>query len=95
MSVLYFFCLILFLLLCVFLSFVILIQESKSAGLGAMYGADRGDSLFGASTPEVLKVFTGWLAVIFMSACILLSFWTSSRARSISSNAVQTEVVDS
>jgi len=95
MSVFYFFCMLLFLFLCVLLSFVILIQESKSAGLGAMYGADRGDSLFGASTPEVLKVFTGWLAVIFMSGCIFLSFWTSARARSISSNVVQTEVIDS
>jgi len=70
--------LFLLMLLCVVLCFVILIQESKSTGLGASFGGDSSDSLFGTSTADVLKKFTGWLAFIFLVSCVILSFWTSS-----------------
>lgn len=76
-TAIYIFSIILFILLCVVLCFVILIQESKSSGLGAAFGGDSGDSLFGTATPDVLKKFTGWLAVAFMVACVLLSIWTT------------------
>ncbi len=56
-------------------------QESKSSGLGASFGGDASDSLFGVSTPKVLKVITGWLSVVFMTACLFLSAWTSARGR--------------
>ena len=78
MSFLYFLCIGLFMLLCAVLCFVILIQESKSSGLGASFGGEASDSLFGTSTAEVLKTFTAWLAVAFFIACLLLSFWTAS-----------------
>jgi len=81
MTILFYTFLILFLLLSVLLSFVILIQESKSMGLGASFGGDAGDSLFGTSTADVLKKFTGWLAVIFMSVCLILSVWCSNLSR--------------
>ncbi len=68
----------LFITLCVVLCFVILIQESKSTGLGASFGGDSGDSLFGTSTADVLKKFTGWLAVAFLVSCVLLSIWTTA-----------------
>ncbi|MBM3191410.1 MAG: preprotein translocase subunit SecG [Chlamydiae bacterium] len=67
----------LFLLLCALLSGVILLQESKSMGLGASFGGDTGDSLFGTSTADVLKKITAWLAFIFMGACIILSLWSA------------------
>ena len=63
------------------LCFVILIQESKSSGLGASFGGDSSDSLFGTSTADVLKKFTGWLAVVFLASCVLLSLWTSAMGR--------------
>lgn len=69
---------ILFIILCVVLCFVILIQESKSSGLGSSFGGDSGDSLFGTSTADVLKKFTGWLAFAFLTSCVLLSLWTKS-----------------
>jgi preprotein translocase subunit SecG len=81
MTFLFFTTLVLFLLLCVLLCFVILIQESKSLGLGASFGGDPGDSVFGTSTAAVLKKFTAYLAVIFVVACVLLSLWTSSMGR--------------
>lgn len=82
MTFLYFFVIALFLLLCVLLCFVILIQESKSTGLGASFGGDTSDSLFGTGTADVLKKFTAWLALIFFVSCVLLSLWTASLGRS-------------
>ncbi len=77
-TIIYFAAIILFMLLCMVLCFVVLIQESKTTGLGASFGGDAGDSLFGTSTPDVLKKFTGWLAFVFLASCVLLSVWTSS-----------------
>lgn len=68
-------------LLCLILCFVVLIQESKSTGLGASFGGEGSDSLFGTSTADVLKKFTSWLAVIFLVACVFLSLWTTSLGR--------------
>lgn len=73
-------------LLCGILCLVILIQESKSLGLGASFGGDPGESLFGTSTAAVLKKFTGWLVVVFMVACVLLSIWSAS----IGENRIET-----
>lgn len=81
MTALFYITLFLFLLLCAMLCFSILIQESKSLGLGASFGGDAGDSLFGTSTAEVLKRFTAYLAGIFLITCLVLSFWTSSIGR--------------
>jgi preprotein translocase subunit SecG len=82
----YFLAIAFFMLLCVILCFVTLIQESKSTGLGASFGGDSGSSLFGTSTADVLKKFTGWLAVIFLTSCVLLSLWTAALARTKTSN---------
>ncbi|NGX50211.1 MAG: Protein-export membrane protein SecG [Chlamydiae bacterium] len=81
MSALFYILLFLFLGLCALLSFVILIQESKSLGLGSSFGGDAGDSLFGTSTADVLKKFTAYLAGIFLIICLILSLWTASMGR--------------
>lgn len=81
MTFVYYLFLFCFFLTSVVLCFVILIQESKSSGLGASFGGDSGDSLFGASTPEILKKITAWLAVCFLSGCVILSMWTGAIAR--------------
>jgi preprotein translocase subunit SecG len=82
MSIIYYLFLFLFLFICVILCAVILMQESKSSGLGASFGGDSGDSLFGTSTPQVLKTFTAYLSVIFLGGCVILSLWTGSMGRS-------------
>lgn len=95
MTFIYFLAITLFMLLCVLLCFVILIQESKSTGLGASFGGDSGDSLFGTATADVLKKFTAWLALIFFVSCVLLSLWTTALGRSKSrSNPYSIEQVD-
>lgn len=81
MSFFFYLFLFLFLCLCGLLCLIILIQESKSLGLGASFGGDPGESLFGTSTAQVLKKFTAYLAVIFMVSCVILSLWTSVLSR--------------
>lgn len=91
----YFAAIALFVLLSVVLCFVILIQESKSSGLGASFGGAASESLFGTATADVLKTFTAWLAFVFFASCIILSLWTSSMGRSkqVESTQFQTEMV--
>jgi len=60
---------------------VILIQEAKSLGLGASFGGDTSDSLFGTSTAEVLKKFTAYLSGAFLIGCLILSLWSASLGR--------------
>ncbi|MCE5294174.1 MAG: preprotein translocase subunit SecG [Chlamydiales bacterium] len=82
MTFLYFFFITLFLLTCFLLCLLVLIQEGKGGGLGTTFGSsDSSDSLFGTSTPEILKKVTGWFATAFVVACLVLSFWTGSLAR--------------
>lgn len=87
MTFIYFLAIIFFLLLSFLLCFVILIQESKSSGLGASFGGEAGESLFGTSTADVLKKVTAWLAFAFLISCVLLSMWTSALGRAKSTNA--------
>lgn len=81
MTILFYLFLTLFILLSFVLCFVILIQEAKSLGLGASFGGDNSDSLFGTSTAEVLKRFTGYVAGFFLVSCLILSMWSSSLGR--------------
>lgn len=82
MTFIYYLALFLFMGLSALLCLVILVQESKSMGLGASFGGDAGDSLFGTSTADVLKKFTAWLALIFVVSCVLLSLWSGAMGRS-------------
>ncbi len=95
MTILYYLFLALFILTSLVLCFVILIQESKSSGLGASFGGDAGDSLFGTSTPEILKKITAWLAVIFLGGCIVLSIWTGAMGRPKVASKPNVETIES
>lgn len=81
MTILFYIFLFLFLLLCMILSAAILVQEAKSMGLGASFGGDAGDSLFGTSTAEVLKRFTAYLAGFFLACCLIISLWSAALGR--------------
>jgi len=81
MTILFYISLFLFLGLCGLLCLIILIQESKSIGLGASFGGDSGDSLFGTSTADVLKKITVYLAVLFMVGALVLSLWSAKVGR--------------
>jgi preprotein translocase subunit SecG len=78
MTLLYSLAIAFFLFVSVLLCLVVLIQEGRGGGLGASFGGEPSDSLFGTSTPEVLKQVTACLAGIFILSCIILSCWTAS-----------------
>jgi preprotein translocase subunit SecG len=78
MNILFYLTIFFFLVVCAILSLVVLVQESKSLGLGASFGGDPGESLFGTSTAEVLKKFTAYIAVAFVAFSFLLSIWCES-----------------
>jgi preprotein translocase subunit SecG len=88
-SFLYFTAIFFFMLLCILTCFIVMIQESKSTGLGASFGGDASESIFGTSTADVLKQFTAWLGVIFLASCLILSLWTSAMGRSSTSTITQ------
>ena len=92
MTVLFYIFLFLFLLATTLLCFVILIQEAKSLGLGASFGGDGGDSLFGTSTADVLKKFTAYLVGTFFLACLVLSLWSGHFGRSHSKMSIPNQV---
>jgi preprotein translocase subunit SecG len=95
MTFIYYTALFLFMGISALLCLIILVQESKSLGLGASFGGDPGESLFGTSTADVLKKFTAYLSAAFMIACIVLSLWTSSigrnKARALPTTIEQTQ----
>ncbi|MCR5789363.1 MAG: preprotein translocase subunit SecG [Lachnospiraceae bacterium] len=66
---------ILFILVCIVLSTIVLMQEGKSAGLGAIsgmaetyWGKNKGRSMEG-----MLVKYTKWLAVAFLVLAVILN----------------------
>lgn len=92
MTFIFYLLIFLFLLLSALLCFVILIQEAKSLGLGASFGGDTSDSLFGTSTAEVLKKFTAYLSSAFLIGCLVLSLWSSSLGRKAQRGSYPVEI---
>jgi preprotein translocase subunit SecG len=93
MTFVFYLVIFLFILLCAVLCLVVLVQESKSLGLGASFGGDPGDSLFGTSTADVLKKFTTYLGIIFILSCVVLSLWTGALSRKTGLNPTVIEEV--
>ena len=77
MTFLFYFVLSLFFLNCLVLSIFVLVQESRSMGLGASFGGDAGTSLVVTSTADILKKLTAASGIIFAALCFILSIWTS------------------
>lgn len=80
-----------FFVVALFLALLILVQEAKSLGLGASFGGDAGDSLFGTSTADVLKTATRYLAGFFLALCLLLSVWSAAMGSSSSAPRMMME----
>ena len=59
-------------LCCALLICIILLQKSKSEGLGMAFGAGAGESLFGARAGNVLSKATVVLGIVFLANTLLL-----------------------
>lgn len=95
MTILFYFAITLFLLLCFALSGLILVQESKSGGLGASFGGETTQALFGTAAPDILKRCTAWMIAFFLTSCILLNFWTESLSTPVYMQTPDVEVISS
>jgi preprotein translocase subunit SecG len=61
-------------IICSFLLIVmILLQRAKGEGLGLAFGAEMGESLFGARASNVLVKATMWLGTIFIINTVVLA----------------------
>lgn len=67
------------LLVCILLTLLVLMQKPRSEGLGAAFGGNFTDSIFGAQTSDVLTKGTIWLGGIFMALTLLLGLLYSHR----------------
>jgi len=65
---------------CVFMGLVIMMQRSKQEGLGAAFGGSMMSDTFGAQTSQVLVKATVWAAIIFFTLSILLARLYAHRA---------------
>ena len=63
---------------------VILLQRSKGEGLGLAFGAEMGESIFGARASSALVKITIWLGAIFVvNTVILAAIYTKSTSTSL------------
>jgi preprotein translocase subunit SecG len=65
---------------CLLLIGVILLQRSKSEGLGLAFGAGVGETLFGSRAGNVLTKITVTLGLIFLANTALLGVVVTNRA---------------
>lgn len=76
---------------------VILLQRSKSEGLGLAFGASTGESLFGARAGNVLTKITVILGIVFMASALLLGVLYAKKDQplmdQVTTNLVESESV--
>jgi preprotein translocase subunit SecG len=81
---------------CLFMGLVIMMQRSKQEGLGAAFGGGFTESVWGAQTSNVLVKATVYAAIIFFVLSIILARLYSNRNAMIEQgSAVQQELLKS
>ncbi len=71
---------------CLLLIGLILLQRSKSEGLGMAFGASTGESLFGARAGNVLSRATVILGSVFLASSVVLGVLYSHREQGAGSS---------
>ena len=67
---------------------IILLQRSKSEGLGLAFGSQMGESLFGARAGNVLVKATIWLGIIFLvNTTVLAKIYSQDSSQSLISKS--------
>jgi len=74
-------------LCCLLLIGLVLLQKSKSEGLGLAFGAGAGESLFGARAGNVLSKATVVLGIIFMANTLLLGVLFAQKDKTLMEQA--------
>ncbi len=91
---------VIFLLVCIAIVSLILVQQGKGAGMGASFGAGASNTVFGSTGSGNFLTRSTWLlVVVFFGICLFLGWLQkeSHQERSSFSNieAAPTEVVQS
>jgi protein translocase SecG subunit len=68
---------------CLLLVCLILVQRSKSEGLGMAFGAGAGEALFGARAGNVLSKATVVLGIVFMATTLVLGVLFAQRDKAL------------
>jgi preprotein translocase subunit SecG len=72
---------------CLLLIGLILLQKSKSEGLGLAFGAGAGESLFGARAGNVLSRATVILGIVFLANSLLLGVLFAQKDKTLMEQA--------
>ncbi len=65
--------LVIFVVVCLLMSVMILMQRPKQEGLGAAFGSGMTDQMFGSQTTTVLQRGTVWFATLFFVLALALA----------------------
>jgi preprotein translocase subunit SecG len=87
MGVLTGFATVVFIILCVLLILVILLQSDKSAGMGILGGSSQ--SAFGSSTADVITKITAVMVALFLLGSLGISALHSMQARSLEKQVIK------
>jgi len=67
---------------------IVLLQRSKSEGLGLAFGSQMGESLFGARAGNVLVKATVWMGIIFLvNTTVLAKIYSKGTSQSLISES--------
>ena len=80
-------CIVVEVLCCLLLIGIILLQKSKSEGLGLAFGAGAGESLFGARAGNVLSRVTVILGIVFLANSLLLGVLFAQKGKTLMEQA--------
>jgi|SRR5271170_1163545 len=73
-SVLFYMSLTLYIIICVFLILLVLIQKGRGGGLSSAFGGSGGNTAFGTKTGDVLTWATSIVFAIFVFLAVVMNF---------------------
>src|SRR6476469_9650780 len=79
MSFLFYLTIVLFILVCVFLILLILIQKGRGGGLASAFGGAGGNTAFGSKTGDVLTWATSVVFGVFLVLAVALNLFANAR----------------
>ncbi|HOO77559.1 MAG TPA: preprotein translocase subunit SecG [bacterium] len=79
----------LYVVVCVALVTIVLLQSGKGDGLAGVFGGGGGQAIFGARTGDLLTRSTTVLAVFFMLLSLILAVLSTNRGETLSEEIVQ------
>lgn len=71
--------LVIFVVVCLLMTLLILMQRPKQEGLGAAFGGGVTDQVFGANTTNALQKGTAWLGFAFFALSLTLAVLVSAK----------------